>query len=106
MLFASGSWCERYSEDQGDLQAYGQMIEEVLDLFLLVTKVGPAAHFVREQKALYPCAAASLCAYGLVSTAHRLSHLIEQMLAIGASGFREARRIIDKYCISSTGKFP
>ncbi len=71
----------------GHMELNGKMIEEGFDLFLTVPKIGPAPHLMKEHIALYPCTVASLSAYRIVSTPHRLPHLIEKHACHGALPF-------------------
>ena len=69
------------------MEVNGKMIEEGFDLFLTVPKIGPAPHLMKEHIALYPCTVASLGAYRIVSTPHRLLDLIEKHACHGAFPF-------------------
>lgn len=87
------------------MEVNGKMIEEGFDLFLTVPKIVPAPHLMKEHIALYPRTVASLGAYRIVSTPHRLPHLIEKHACLLPSHFSKIRQIIDKYWILSTGRF-
>ena len=73
------------------MEVNGKMIEEGFDLLLTVAKIAPAPHLMKEHIALYPSTVASLGAYRIVSTPHRLPHLIEKHACHGALPFSRDR---------------